>query len=237
MNGDCLKVSSEKKGLGVGEEEGSLVNQSYLRYPGPQYICIHTNKWEIKFFFFKWCLENTRLCLKRKRQYITSDKCHLHTLPTGFTLRVIVWNSIFEILLDHSQDSRAVYCVSALHALWVCCAPVNTNPLGQARKDRLRFFPGRRQSGPSSPTLRPLVPGGPTACLRRADGWSQGPPRWWKQLAGPHRNLSLHPTTLLVWKELQPANGAARKDPEEHFHFPRNWGSYLSDSKLPEWPS
>lgn len=52
VNGDCLKVSSEKKGLGVGEEEGGLVNQSYLRYPCPQYICTHTNKWEIKLLFF-----------------------------------------------------------------------------------------------------------------------------------------------------------------------------------------
>lgn len=36
------------------------------------------------------------------------------------------------------------------------------------------------------------------------------------------QELSLHPTTVLVWKELKPANGAARRDPGEHFHFSRN---------------
>ena len=56
VKGDCLNVSSEKKGLGVGEEEGSLVNQSYLRYPehlAPNIhmtMGTHTYKRGIKYF-------------------------------------------------------------------------------------------------------------------------------------------------------------------------------------------
>lgn len=59
-----------------------------------------------------------------------------------------------------------------------------------------------------------------TTALKETACWSP-----WK--------LSLHPTTALVWKELEPVNGAARKNPGEHLHFPRNQGSDLSDSKLP----
>ena len=52
VNGDCLKVSSEKKGLGVGEEEGSLVNQLF-QIPRPP-IYMHTPKQmgDKVFFFF-----------------------------------------------------------------------------------------------------------------------------------------------------------------------------------------
>lgn len=90
MNGDCLKVSSEKKGLGVGKEEGSLVNQSYLRYPehlAPNTYVYTNNMWVN--VFLKCCLETIRLCLKwRKRDYMTSDKYHLHILPIGCILKV-----------------------------------------------------------------------------------------------------------------------------------------------------
>ena len=85
----------------MGKEEGSLVNQSYWRYPehlAPNIYIYTNNMWDN--VFFKCCLETIRLCLKwRKRDYITSDKCHLHILPIGCILKVNRWN-IFDTLLN-----------------------------------------------------------------------------------------------------------------------------------------
>ena len=70
VNGDCLKVSSEKKGLGVGEEEGSLVNQLFKIPRPPIYMHTHKQMGDKVFFFFLMVFREYKIVLKMKKDKI-----------------------------------------------------------------------------------------------------------------------------------------------------------------------